>query len=403
MISYAQNFEDVILTRALANVKNGFYIDVGAWDPREHSVTMAFYERGWSGVNIEPHPHYFAKIQEQRSRDINLRVAIGDGKEKTATFYAIDGTGLSTFNAEVAGQNKSFPAKKIEVDVRTLNSIFEECASQDVHFLKIDCEGSEEQALRGLDLERFRPWIIVIEATQPGTQIVTFAWEPILTKHRYKFAYFDGLNRFYVADEHSEIVPLVGLPPNVFDGITFAREVEREKVIATLVVEKSELWAKSSEVDELRAFRSSATPLLKRYDQIVNELRSDDGPISLRIVLPLARGVRACASLLGRAASTATLQPSESKVQSESFASRLKNSIQPAIMSSLRLAYRIVRPVLRPILWRYRSFMMQPIMQELNVIRRNEESSFQGSGGQSNELTKSIEAALLSIAINPRR
>ncbi len=32
-ISHAQNFEDVILWRALKHVQNGFYIDVGAQDP----------------------------------------------------------------------------------------------------------------------------------------------------------------------------------------------------------------------------------------------------------------------------------------------------------------------------------------------------------------------------------
>ena len=42
-ISYAQNFEDVILWRALNHVENGFYVDVGAMDPTEHSVTKAFY------------------------------------------------------------------------------------------------------------------------------------------------------------------------------------------------------------------------------------------------------------------------------------------------------------------------------------------------------------------------
>lgn len=53
-ISYAQNFEDVRLWRALKQFEHGFYIDVGANDPSHDSVTKAFYDHGWHGINVEP-------------------------------------------------------------------------------------------------------------------------------------------------------------------------------------------------------------------------------------------------------------------------------------------------------------------------------------------------------------
>ena len=65
-ISYAQNFEDVMLWRALRGVENGSYIDVGAADPEVHSVTAAFYKRGWRGVNVEPNGEFFDKLRERR-------------------------------------------------------------------------------------------------------------------------------------------------------------------------------------------------------------------------------------------------------------------------------------------------------------------------------------------------
>jgi len=46
-VSYAQNFEDVILWRALKHVGRGFYIDLGAQDPVIDSISLAFYEHGW--------------------------------------------------------------------------------------------------------------------------------------------------------------------------------------------------------------------------------------------------------------------------------------------------------------------------------------------------------------------
>jgi len=53
-ISYSQNLEDVMLWRALKHIEQGFYVDVGANDPTFLSVTHAFYERGWHGINIDP-------------------------------------------------------------------------------------------------------------------------------------------------------------------------------------------------------------------------------------------------------------------------------------------------------------------------------------------------------------
>ena len=55
-VSYAQNFEDVILNRALHGVTDGCYIDIGANDPEVDSVSLAFYERGWRGLHVEPLP-----------------------------------------------------------------------------------------------------------------------------------------------------------------------------------------------------------------------------------------------------------------------------------------------------------------------------------------------------------
>jgi len=76
-ISYAQNNEDVLLWRALGHIKNGYYIDVGANDPVEHSVTKSFYDAGWSGISVEPLPKYHQAFLEQRPRDTNLAIAAG--------------------------------------------------------------------------------------------------------------------------------------------------------------------------------------------------------------------------------------------------------------------------------------------------------------------------------------
>src|SRR5271165_1880676 len=104
-ISYAQNYEDVILWRALREVEGGFYVDVGAADPEEYSVTCAFYERGWSGINMEPLDEYFAKLVQARPRDRNLKVAVG--RETGArTFYALP-SGWSTLDPQLSARHQA--------------------------------------------------------------------------------------------------------------------------------------------------------------------------------------------------------------------------------------------------------------------------------------------------------
>ena len=77
MISYAQNFEDVVLNRVFHAVQQGRYIDIGAYDPVVDSVTKHFYDRGWSGVNVEPVTRFHEKFVATRPRDWNINSAVG--------------------------------------------------------------------------------------------------------------------------------------------------------------------------------------------------------------------------------------------------------------------------------------------------------------------------------------
>ena len=58
---------------------------------------------------------------------------------------------------------------------------------------------------------------------------VTRSGEPGLVAHDYVFAYFDGLNRYYVAAEHDELLAALRVQPNVLDGFRRASDVSAEK------------------------------------------------------------------------------------------------------------------------------------------------------------------------------
>jgi hypothetical protein len=88
MVSYAQDAEDVMLQRAFPPGYRGIYIDAGASDPFQFSVTKHFYDCGWRGINIEPVPSVWERLQNQRPRDVNLNLALSD-REGTLTFYEV--------------------------------------------------------------------------------------------------------------------------------------------------------------------------------------------------------------------------------------------------------------------------------------------------------------------------
>jgi FkbM family methyltransferase len=220
-LSYSQNNEDVLLWRALGHVKDGFYIDVGANDPVEHSVTKAFYDAGWRGINIEPLPAFHQAFTDQRPRDVNLAIAAGSSDGSLTLYDVADVNGWASPDREVAEGHRAagHEVRELSVPVRTLASVCAEHVRGEIHFLKVDVEGFEGEVLRGMDFARWRPWVLVVEATLPGRRETNHeTWEHLVLGQRYRYAWFDGLNRYYVAEEHAALLQHFGIQPNVFDG-----------------------------------------------------------------------------------------------------------------------------------------------------------------------------------------
>ena len=240
LISYSQNREDIILWRALKDVKNGFYVDVGAAWPDIDSVTKLFYDKGWFGINIEPNPAFYARLSEQRPRDINLRIAVCD-KNGEGNLNLFSDTGLSTMDTELAQEHikKKFDCISIDVTTATLSNLFQRFLpkKQEIHFLKIDVEGLEAVVLASNNWLIYRPWIFVVESTIPLSQVeCQQTWEPRLLAASYTFAYADGLNRFYIENKHLDLLACFKYPPNVFDDFLIPSQVTLSDI------EKSWSW-----------------------------------------------------------------------------------------------------------------------------------------------------------------
>ncbi|MBK9925008.1 MAG: FkbM family methyltransferase [Anaerolineales bacterium] len=244
-ISYSQNFEDLMLWRALKHIKNGFYVDIGANDPKHLSVTKAFYDQGWHGINIDPIT--YSLLSRERLRDINLNIAVSNAPGEI-NFFEVSDSALCTSDPQLAQTYREMGKVVIErkVPTLTLNQVLKEHSQVPIHFMNIDVEGAELQVLQGLDLSLWRPWILLIEATIPTTTTPSFdTWEPLIVSAEYNFAYFDGLNRFYVSKEHSELMDLFHLPPGIFDEFTLSREIDKQD---ELVAKENVIQAQNKEL-----------------------------------------------------------------------------------------------------------------------------------------------------------
>jgi hypothetical protein len=140
----------------------------------------------------------------------------------------------------------------------TLSSVCETFHLAPIHFIKIDVEGSENAVLQGADFGKIRPWIILLEATLPLSVEESHSdWEPLLLNAGYEYAYFDGLNRYYVASEHENLKAAFKTPPNVFDDFVRSDRLESERRAQEAEAKVKEVEQRASQA-EARAQEAEA-------------------------------------------------------------------------------------------------------------------------------------------------
>jgi FkbM family methyltransferase len=284
MISYSQNFEDVVLDRVFRDTDRGFYVDVGANDPNVCSVTRHFYESGWNGINIEP-GLVFEKLVAARPRDVNLQLAASN-HDGDVPFYEFPGAdGLAGLSPEVPEPFRPLANRRFVRTVRAvpLRAVLAQHAPSRIDFLSIDVEGHEREVLLGNDWNRFRPRVVLVEATLPATQVPCHdRWEDVLIEAGYLFTYFDGLNRFYVRREDEHLLERFAAPPNVFDQFVPAEVVAQRDRILTL---EADLKGVSDHRDELIRAHDRLAGLLAERDALL----AGTGGRSLAVGLWVAR------------------------------------------------------------------------------------------------------------------
>lgn len=202
--SHSQFNEDLLIDFLFNNQSKGFYVDVGANDPTFNSNTKRFYDRGWSGINVEPGLNPYNELCKARPRDLNLNLGVGL-EAGTLTFYNIvsDPT-LSSFDLEVAQRMATYFGLVINptpIDVKPLSEILDQhIFDKTIDFMSVDAEGIDFDVIRSNDWKKYRPTLLLVEMNNQSKEIMNY-----LSNQEYLLIFNNEYNGLFVDLKTSNI------------------------------------------------------------------------------------------------------------------------------------------------------------------------------------------------------
>jgi hypothetical protein len=198
ILSYTQNAEDVVLSRAFADQEFGFSVDISACRPVEDSVTLHCYERGWLGTNVEPDRELHGLFLEAAHATSNCAPPLGGPRGRLA-FHPMGPPSDGPTRPWQSRRDLDFsplcrPAERVPA---MLLSDFIDCHGPDegeIDFLKTDVEGWEAGVIASGDWTRRSRPVSITDAVGDKGNPTYEAWEPDLLGAGYPFALLNGLN-----------------------------------------------------------------------------------------------------------------------------------------------------------------------------------------------------------------
>jgi FkbM family methyltransferase len=198
---------DVLLDAFARMHSRGHFVQIGSNDgAQQDPIREAILERQWRGVMVEPVPYVFERLKQNyghlpRVQLENVAIAEVDG---TKPFYHLPQTAdwkgqnipewydaLGSFSREVLLTHSVFIpdiAQRIvctDVPTLTFDSLCKRAGFEQIDLLHIDTEGYDYEILKQIDLDRWRPHLIIYEHHHLGP--ARAECEAMLRRHGYDF------------------------------------------------------------------------------------------------------------------------------------------------------------------------------------------------------------------------
>jgi FkbM family methyltransferase len=195
--SYSQILQDKWVTETIfPGVTNGYFVDVGSGDGIEDSNTKLLEEKGWRGVCIDPFP----TNMETRSCQMFKEVVFSEPGRVIEFRIAAGISGITDTHGRWKDATESAPT--VMLTTVTLDDILARAkAPPFIHFMSLDIEGAELEALRGFSFDRYTIGALAIEHNyelQKQNQILE-----LLTQHGYTRTHSWHHDDFYVHERSS--------------------------------------------------------------------------------------------------------------------------------------------------------------------------------------------------------
>lgn len=207
---YSQEGEDIILKRIFNEQKRGLYVDVGAHHPKRFSNTYLFYEKGWTGINIDAMPGSMKAFNKIRPKDINIEQPISKKVQKLK-YYVFNEPALNGFSEELSKERHNKTNYKIvstlELQTKKLSDVLKEHLPRNtnIDFLSVDVEGLDMEVLESNDWTIYKPKVILIEILNSSLEsLINNEITLFLKKHNYSI-YAKCVNTVFFKREESWI------------------------------------------------------------------------------------------------------------------------------------------------------------------------------------------------------
>ncbi len=171
----------------------GTFVEVGANHPINLSQTWLLEQNGWTGILVEPQAHCCEALRAGRPGSKVWQVACSSPEKRgTAKFLISEEDVKSALAPSETDLDVQYSGSET-VRVVTLSEILAEEGIHELDFLSVDVEGFELDVFQGLDFERVRPKLILVEDHVHHLQTHHY-----LQSKRYDLVYRTGLNNWYV-------------------------------------------------------------------------------------------------------------------------------------------------------------------------------------------------------------